>query len=488
MRFEIDNIYTGVYPETTEEQDALVQALFFVHGYFYRCPRRKKTVRDEKKILLLERGTPQRFLTGLLPLVLSKLKAWGFPKPVLVDRRIRPQGVPYAHDWSLLKRTKGFQSLRPYQTESVEIAILMGRGYIVIGTRGGKTAIMGELTFRLGVRTLILVSDKEMLYQVYTDLDDASILQDIGIIGDGKFRLEDITVALPHTIAKRMEKDEALRDWLSQIEMLIVDECHSIKYITKDSMIIKIAKQCPAYYRFGFTATEHREGSLHSAVMQSMLGAKLYDKNTKKLIAEGYVAQGCVTMPSYQHARSYKNWEDARITGIINNAERNQLILQMTDDFLTLRQSGLLIGSYWTEQTQLLYNLLITDPRFTGKVIEYTDGEMGSNPRQDILTRFEQGDIHVVVSTLYKKGVDLKAMKGFLNASAGKDPIPVQQRANRPLTLDEGKPEGFIYDIMDDDGGGMLRRQALARKRTYQEQGFNLYLNLEGTDYEDEIA
>src|SRR6266536_1414482 len=121
--------------------------------------------------------------------------------------------------------------LRPYQKDCVERVLTVyrtkpqgGRALLVLPTASGKTIIVNDVTWKLGLRTLIIAHRQELLQQAaekYLLIEPAAM---IGQVGAGRYEYgKPITIASIQTIA-RPEHLELLPQY--GYGLVIVDEAH----------------------------------------------------------------------------------------------------------------------------------------------------------------------------------------------------------------------------------------------------------------------
>jgi hypothetical protein len=187
------------------------------------------------------------FPAGLVPYVIDKLKARDIHVPV-ADVREHPE-LDFC-----LRQASNCVELMPYQDEAVEAAIKAGRGVIHHPVGAGKTEVMVELTRRIGVRALVLVHRKDLLYQAHRRfVHNLDIKGMIGMIGDGKWEPRCVTVATFQSIynkAKQYPND--IKPLLDSIGQVHVDE---VQHLPADSFGYVMRAIPNARYRFGYSAT-----------------------------------------------------------------------------------------------------------------------------------------------------------------------------------------------------------------------------------------
>ena len=133
--------------------------------------------------------------------------------------------------------------LRDYQLDSVKEALKFGRGIIKLGTGGGKTLTIASLLMSLysnnpKIKILILVPDLGLVNQTYKDFIEYNVLFKF-TRWTGKIK-PDLTANC--IIANRgiLQSKFDDNDWIKYIDILVVDECHTIK---KSNKVKKASKK-----------------------------------------------------------------------------------------------------------------------------------------------------------------------------------------------------------------------------------------------------
>ncbi len=112
-------------------------------------------------------------------------------------------------------------TLRPYQEEAVAIAAEKSFGVIEAGTGSGKTVMALALIAKRRQPTLVVVHTKELLYQ-WQERARQFLGVEPGLVGDGKFILAPLTVAIVNSARNRVE------ELVPHFGQLVVDECHRV--------------------------------------------------------------------------------------------------------------------------------------------------------------------------------------------------------------------------------------------------------------------
>jgi len=167
---------------------------------------------------------------GIFSEILEILKEAGIAirKKDIIDNRITIDGDVYKRFFSKLNFTG---KLRDYQQEVVNACMSRSIGIIEAMTASGKTICFVALTLKRKQPTLILVHTKELVNQTIDKFLNFTNIKrkDIGIIGDGKFEIKPISVALHQTMYRL--SSERFAQINKNFGMVIADEVR--KYLKK---------------------------------------------------------------------------------------------------------------------------------------------------------------------------------------------------------------------------------------------------------------
>jgi superfamily II DNA or RNA helicase len=126
-------------------------------------------------------------------------------------------------NFTLLEHNLTFKgTLRPEQQEAVSKFFIGNRarsGLFQAPPGFGKTFAACNLIAKNNTKTLILTHTKLLFEQWLKEIDNQIISSSVGLVGDGKFVLGDITVAIYKTAYNNLEKMK------NEFSTLIVDEC-----------------------------------------------------------------------------------------------------------------------------------------------------------------------------------------------------------------------------------------------------------------------
>ncbi|KKN30774.1 hypothetical protein LCGC14_0830790, partial [marine sediment metagenome] len=224
-----------------EVKDALS---FRVKGFQF-SPAYRSGHWDGRQTLLRRDGT---FPSGLLSLVENTLRAAeiGFT----CEAHAMPDVVLDSTRWRLKIE------LRDYQEQAVEAALKGRRGIFAMATGTGKTEVMIAITAALGLKTLVLVNNRDLALQTAKRFSDRLAGAEVGVVGAGRRELRDITIATFQSLRSWIRRDaETALEVLETYDVVHSDECHTLPAKTYVPVILST----PAQYRFGWSATPFKE-------------------------------------------------------------------------------------------------------------------------------------------------------------------------------------------------------------------------------------
>ena len=168
--------------------------------------------------------------------------------------------------------------LRPYQETAIDsLSLANWRGILSLPTGSGKTLVAIGAMKKLNVNTICLVPTRVLLEQWVKQIK-VYYTGKVGVLGDGKYNIQNITVATFESAYRYMSRIGNL------FEFLIVDEVHHFGSNMRDEAL----EMSIAPYRLGLTATlpndQVKLGNLHR-----FIGPLLYQINVSDL-AGNYLA------------------------------------------------------------------------------------------------------------------------------------------------------------------------------------------------------
>lgn len=186
--------------------------------------------------------------TGLLTKILNYLNT------VKIEYTLYKQIQPTSLD-----RKPYSSTLKEDQIQCVDKYIKHKRGILKAYTRFGKTFCIANFVnqFADSANRLIVVPGKDPMYQMRKDISKVLGLPEksIGLIGDGNFNLQPITVAIPDILASRLHNlDNLAVSYLQSVKVVAFDEIHDHNNPTS---IVLSDYLTEAEYKVGCSATPY---------------------------------------------------------------------------------------------------------------------------------------------------------------------------------------------------------------------------------------
>jgi len=347
-------------------------------------------------------------------------------------------------------------SLREYQTNSINIALQKGRGVIVLPTGAGKTLTIATLLntirhYKPDSKFLIIVPTIQLIKQTYTDFIEYGINPDIisKWSGDDAPNLNcNIIIAGLQILQSQSEK---YIDYLTQIDVLVVDECHKLRKKNEFNNIIKSIK---TPHKFGFTGTMPPD-LLDQWNIIGKLGPVLYEKQSIDLRENKQIANICIQIlhfnyiskPIFSAPNSFSPTKafDEEIEFIINSEKRNLKIAAICNN---VDKNTLVVVERITHGEMLLNALQAICP---SKKIFFIQGSVDVTAREEIrsLMETEHNIICVAISKIFSEGINIKNLHYIVFAASGKAKIKILQTIGRGVRLHPLKNMLYIFDIAD---------------------------------------
>jgi len=367
------------------------------------------------------------FPTGLVASVRRSLEDQGV-EVIVDDLRVPP--TPTEAGFDLIGIT--YDSPYEYQLEACQTMVDAKQGVVKAATGSGKTEIACAVTQYLGLKTLFMVPSRELMYQSQKRFMKRLGLTEaeIGVVGDGKWLPGSlVTVASIDTLESRMSTIECM-DLIKSTEVLFLDECHGVGSDT----YYTVATLCPAYYRFGLSATPLDRTDGANLMLLAATGEMIIDIPLKQLVETGVCAKGKIifdkiTEPvlkkNIQYATAYKQ-------GVSENPQLLGKVIEWTEIFHDLGLGTLILCE------EIQHGRLIDDALWTeaSKMIphQFIHGTEDMDVRKAAIESFDNRNLPVLIaSTILDQGVDVQTIDALILAGSRKSKIRTLQRLGRGL-------------------------------------------------------
>jgi superfamily II DNA or RNA helicase len=460
ITFYKGNVYTKIDKKriTGPEVKSLHEILSVkIPGYYFS--RKYKMGRWDGYKHFFNRLTGS-FYSGLLGYVIPKLSHDYF----VVDERTP---VPSRNNSLSLNGIE----LRDYQTRMIQDALRHERGIISAPPNAGKTEIACGIIQVLGLPAVFLTHRITLLDQTKSRFEKRLGIE-AGIFGAKQRVFKDINVMSIVSVYKELDNPEIL-NILKQSPVVISDECHRVS----GNMWATILQKCPAFYRYGLSATALMRDEVSNMIVRGMTGDEITSVTNQELTEWGISAEASVYLfdmnrfgigPVLSRRHTF---DDAYDTGIVNNPQRNTLIVDSARHFLAMGKSVFIIV-HRIEHGRILSEIF----RRVGLEVPFISGEENLDFIKSRLKEFEKRTLKCLVSSsISDEGLDIPSMDVLILGVGNKSALKTIQRVGRGLRKkDIGENVVSIIDFID-RCSPYLYRHSIARSRVYVSMDFKIH-------------
>lgn len=361
--------------------------------------------------------------------------------PAIVDNRLL-----------LAEATFSFAgTLRPYQEKALAATEKRSFGVIEAGTGSGKTVMALAIIAARAQPTLVVVHTKELLYQWQQRIREFLRIE-AGLVGDGHFELQPITVAIVNTARKRIE------ELAPNFGHLIVDECHRVPA----SLFTDVVSNFDGHYLLGLSATAFRSDEGLTRLIYFYMGDQIHKVEQEELQESGAIVKPQLLRRKTEFQYDYSGDYQPLVSALTKDKARNQQIVadvvgecQKNDSGICLLVSDRIGHCRVFEQELLLQ----------GVNVVLLTGQTSAEQRAAIVEKVQGGQVQVLVATLQLigEGFDCSGLSIlFLTTPITFEGrlLQVLGRIMRPAVGKHAK----VYDYVD-ESVSVLRRSAEGRKK-----------------------
>ena len=378
--------------------------------------------------------------------------------------------------------------IRPYtfQQEMAQAAYDNQIGILVSPTGTGKTITLALSVDKLKRKTFIFVTDIVLMDQMHQSMQRL-FEEPIGMIGDGEFDLQDITVSTIQSLlsiqkAKTLgaaDKRIKLVKHLETIGLVAFDEVHQSDIDTMD-IIIPLFKNADRF--IGLSATpagwaEKSEKKDNFGVEQHF-GSVIYDARKNDFIELGlkvpiYV-QTIEREPINKIYNKYskynrfthkeeldltKCYKDALDTELLNNSQYHEDVAKYAIGLMDKGNSVFVHATHSIEFGKLIQE------RIPGSVL--INGSTPRLERRNAYDAVRKKELLCIVSDIGGTGLDLPNLNAFILAS---DIVDIRQLVGRVSRKAEGKDFGLVVDFYTNCS--FLRKHYETRLAQYKHENY----------------
>lgn len=418
------------------------------------------------------------FPTGLLPKVLDLLAE---------DYEIVPQIIDQRKDidkYQLSQISENYQisdvkTARDYQVDTVNTfisntigGIPFNRGVANLCTNAGKSSIAVSLIRELYPKLvennsvfLFVTHSKEIARQFQKTLQNDTGLE-VGFLGDGQWDLKTVSVAISTTLYRRMSKPE-FKEIIDRTIGFVVDEAH---HSSSNSFYEVFNSLENAHIRLALTGTVDKTKPINEMKLYACTGEILSKISNEYLIENGYSAKPiCVLFNVSEPNLDDEPYQVAYQLGIVDNDYRSDLIARICKKETDANNVVLILVEH-IEHGEIISERL----KSLNKRVFFTNGQLDSETRQQLLDDLKNGNIDILISTaILDEGVDVSGINAIIYARGGKSTRKLLQGIGRGLRKKEDGSKLRFYDFIDDTSAHLLKH-SLHRYETLEAENFTI--------------
>lgn len=416
------------------------------------------------------------FRRGLLSRVLKIAKDVGYGDIQVVDNR--SDTTPVKHKF-IASGLKAFQ----FQHDAANAALDNDIGIIVSPTGTGKTIIASLIIDKICRKTIVIVTDVVLLDQMQQSLQKW-FDQPIGMIGDGEFDLQDITVTTIQSLyaawtgktVRSVAHMANLKEHLNDVGLVITDEAHLFdsNSVAEVMQLFTNAKKV-----IGVSATPYGYGEAselkENLELEQHLGVIIHDTRKIDFIDIGLKAPLIVKcLYKYPINKEYNKFtkkiygkeeidfskghrECLRIE-MLENDDYKLMVLGSVLNNISEGKSSFIYAAHSIEYGESITNLI------PGAV--YICGATPRLERRKYYDALRKKELLTIVSDVGSTGLDLPNLDTMIIATDAKDIRQIKGRVERAAP---GKQHGKIVDIHVDCM--FLSKHHRIRKNQYRQAG-----------------
>lgn len=334
--------------------------------------------------------------------------------------------------------------LRYFQIETIQNCLKWGCGTIVIGTGGGKSLTTAALIENIWLnrtkpkfKCVVTVPGISLVTQLMSDFEEYGVGFTFSEWGQhNSLQDTDVIITNSENFNARFEDN----NWIQDIDLFIVDECHKCG---SGSAFSKKCEKIKTPNKFGFTGTLPRDLISKWKVI-GMFGPVVYEKNSKELRDEGYISQAYIKILKLRHKIKLKKDYDLELDYVYECVERNNLIRKLCKK---LEKNTLILVNHLKQGR----NLFECISELENKKVYFIEGDVVGEERERIKAIMENEDDVVVIamSRIFSTGISINNIHNILFVAYGKSFIRTVQSIGRGLRLHTDKKKLTIIDICD---------------------------------------
>jgi len=408
-----------------------------------------KKVEQIKTITMITRK--RFFLTGLLPRVEKYCNRKGYHLNIIKSPELKKSNLPEPNIKSFhvfttkVKKLLGKEYRENQLQKQMEIilsAIKAGRGLLVSPTGTGKTTLaLGIASCFPKLKLLYMVHTKTLVTQTAKEFKKYGFKVSEVMEGN-KDQSEQIIVATRQSLIN-ME--------LANYDYVMIDEAHHLS--DKDGTYAKILKNIDKP-KFGFTATFKETKDKVKLSIEGIIGQVVGELTMEKAQEMNILAKVKIRIlkvpKQFIESRKY---EDVYNEAIVDSRVFNKLVVKTTYEYFKKDK----IVFIFVTRIEHGYNIQKIASSIYNIKIPYVHGGTPTKEREEIKKKLIERKLKFVIATVvWKEGLNIPTLDAIINASGGKDDLPIVQLIGRGLRLLLNKTEMDLVDFFDQSSNYLI--------------------------------
>jgi superfamily II DNA or RNA helicase len=327
-------------------------------------------------------------------------------------------------------------ALRPYQQRALVEMLQYHSGILTASCGSGKTCMAAAIIAHQQQPALIIVHTRTLMEQAREAMQKWLCISP-GLIGDGVFDIQPVTVGIVQSLAGNAERIAAIRD---KFGLVILDEAHH----SPASTFTDVLQQFPAKYRYGATATATRRDGLWKFA-ELVIGPVHYEVRSEELRDAGVLIVPNIEWIRSDFKHSGDDWVPL-ISALVKDERRNDLLVGLIEKQIDDGRRIIALSER-VSHAELLAELV---NRSRPRAAVVVTGSMSKKKREEAFERMRNDKARVLFSTrLADEGLDEQYLDCCVLLTPSRSGGRTTQRVGRVLRSLDGKRKPIVIDVVD---------------------------------------
>lgn len=375
--------------------------------------------------------------------------------------------------------------LREHQIPAIDTLMNVTEGIYQSPPGSGKTVVVIDLIRKHKFdKNIILVNKIEIAEQWMNRVKQFLPESNVGMIGDGVWDENEITIALVQTLWSR--RDSIEDEWFKKWGFMCLDECHHQTAETFQHVISRFSSRV----RIGVSATPDKTGDFEYAL--AVLGDIVYVTTKDDLRDKGILHIPTVHIVETNFEFDFhgdfftKKGQDCRVKGckktrkqshyhrnnyqtllkrLVNDNQRNRLV---ADKIIEYKDNHQLVVS---KRLDHLYNIQNIANQYGIESFLLT-GKESRQERVDIIDKIQNSDYSCTFSTIADEALDVPVLNRIHVPWPIANPGSLRQLIGRGERTAESKKDSKVIDYCDRLVGPLKNHFRKRMWEVYKEDGY----------------